>query len=55
MLIKYIVYIMFDFKTIQVQWILFYVNSNTHTTPVRIYGELSAHIFWAVDFLEYHP
>ena len=30
MLVKYIIYIMFDFKTIQVQWILFYVNSNTH-------------------------
>ena len=32
------------------------VNSNAHTTPVRIYGEPYAHKFSAVDiFLEYHP
>ena len=30
------------------------INSNAHTTPVRIYGEPYAHKFWAVDiFLEY--
>ena len=35
MLIDYIVYI----KTIQVKLIKYSVNSNAHTTPVRIYGE----------------
>ena len=31
------------------------VNSNAHTTPVRIYGEPYAHRFYAVDIsLEYH-
>ena len=32
------------------------VNSNAHRTPVRIYSELYAHKFCAVDiFLEYQP
>ena len=32
------------------------VNSNAHTTPVRIYGDPYAHKFCAVYiFLEYHP
>ena len=31
------------------------VNSNAHTTPVRIYGEPHPHKFCAVNiFLEYH-
>ena len=37
-------------------FISYSVNLNSHTTPVRIYGEQYAHIFCAFDiFLEYHP
>ena len=54
MLIKYIVYIAFGFKTIQVKWILEIVfrtpQIQTHTTPVRIYGESYRNKFCAVDF-----
>ena len=46
MLIKYIVYI----KTIQVKLMKYSVNSNAHTTPVRIYGEPYAPKFCAVNF-----
>ena len=44
MSIKYIVYITFGFKTIQVNWISYSVNLYANTTPVRIYGEPYAHI-----------
>ena len=49
MFIKYIVYIDFGFKTIQVKWIFEFVISNAHTTQVRIYGEPCADKFCAVD------
>ena len=55
MLIKYIVYITFGFKTIQVKWIFVFVYptpsiySNAHMMPVRIYGEPYAHKFCTVD------
>ena len=48
MLINYIIYITFGFKTIHVKWISYSVNSNAHTTPVWIYGEPYAHKFCAV-------
>ena len=52
-LIKYIVYISFGFKTIQVKWIFEFVfrTSKIQTLirhhAVRIYGEHYAHKFWA--------
>ena len=54
MLIKYMVYITFGFKNNQGPmniWVCisYSVNSNAHTTPVRIYGEPYAHKFCAVD------
>ena len=68
MLIRYIVYITFGFKTIQVKWILllyfisYSVYSNAQTTPVGIYGEPYAHKLCAVDIFrnitrrqQYHP
>ena len=64
MLIKYISYttLCFGFKTIQVRLIIelicisYSVNSNSHTTPVRIYGEPYSHKFCAVDiFFKNHP
>ena len=50
-LIKYIVYIMFGFKTVYLSiWVCisYSVNSNAHTTPVRI-------ILRSRYFLEFHP
>ena len=58
---KYIVYITFCFKTMQVKWI-FSVNSNAYTTPTRIYAEPYAHEFCTVNIFgissvvkQYHP
>ena len=54
MLIKHIVYITFVFKTFQDKWIYellcisYSVNSNAHTTPVRMDGKPYAHQFCAV-------
>ena len=71
MLIKYIftlhyIYVCFQNNPGQVNiWgcISFSVNSNAHTTPVRIYGDPFAHKFCAVDIFgeyqsavkQYHP
>ena len=50
--VRYVLYITFGFRTIQVKWMCLYFSA--HTTPVRIYGEPYAHKFCAVDiFLEY--
>ena len=59
-LIKYIVYITFGQNNpgqVNISVCISYsVNSNAHTTPVRIYDEPCAHKFCAVEFfVEYHP
>ena len=52
MLIKYIVYISFGFKTIQVKWIfefVFRTPLNPTLKPVKMYGEPYVHKFSTID------